>query len=151
MAYAFDDEDLPLPPTRVEVEAELSDWRNRLTELFEQLQKWLPGDGSFEPLRGDRFILEERMKAVGISVPRPFPTLDIGNADVDKGMQLIPDARWVFLTRGRLFLFHPLGMTYVEDHGIPGAPDWRLYPHRDRSRDVPLNRQEFQRLLDGLR
>ncbi|MFV3128219.1 hypothetical protein [Niveispirillum sp. KHB5.9] len=151
MAYAYDhDDELEPPPlTREAVEAELCDWRRHLTSLFDKLMSWLPDDRAFVAWQGERPILESPMRQVGLAFEM-FPTLTVKVEATGEGMQFLPEARWVLLTRGRLFLFHPLGMTYIEDHGQPNAPDWRLYPHRDRSRNVPLTREEFLTLLGGL-
>lgn len=152
MAYAFEigDEADPPPLTRDEVVTELQDWRQHLTSLFDTLASWLPGDGTFVSMRGERGILEAPMRKVGLTA-QMFPTLDIGSAIENKGMTFLPEARWVFLTRGRIFLMHPAGMTYIEDHGQAGEPHWLLYPHRNLSDGVPFIQDEFQILLDGLR
>lgn len=152
MAYAFDhDEEIELPPlTRSEVVAELQAWRQHLTSLFDTVTSWLPDDGAFVSMRGERGILEAHMRKVGLTA-QMFPTLDIGSSVENKSMTFLPEARWVFLTRGRIFLMHPAGMTYIEDHGQAGEPHWLLYPHRNRSDGVPFIQEEFQILLDGLR
>jgi hypothetical protein len=151
MAYAFDDEEVELPPvTMEEVVAELQDWRLHLSALFDTLVSWLPPDAGLVPIRGERGILESPMRKVGLTA-QMFPTFSVESTALNKGMAFLPEARWVFLTRGRIFLMHPAGMTYVEDHGQPGQPNWLLYPHRNRSSAVPFTSQEFQILLDGLR
>ncbi len=152
MSYAFDlDDEIESPPlSREEVVAELQDWQRHLTSLFDTLVSWLPDDGSFVSWRGERSILESQMRQVGLGF-QMFPALTVKNAATGEGMQFLPEARWVLLTRGRLFLFHPLGKTYIEDHGQPGAPDWRFYPYRDRGKNTSLTREEFQLLLEGLR
>lgn len=153
MAYAFDDDQDVFPPllSKDEVEEEQQDWLSRLRQLYGTLEGWLPVGEDFIVTRHDADSLDPVAKKAGITVPLKVPRFQIEYGASEKRLQIFPESRWVLLTRGRLFLFHPLGRTYIEDHGLPGEPDWRFYPYRDRSQNVPLNRDEFQILLEGLR
>lgn len=153
MAYAFDEDQDVLPPplSKDEVEEEQRDWLSRLRQLYSTLEGWLPSCADFVVTRHDADSLDPVAKKAGITVPLKVPRFQIEYRSSEKRLQIFPESRWVLLTRGRLFLFHPLGRTYIEDHGLPGGPDWRFYPYRDRSQNVPLNRDEFQILLEGLR
>ncbi|KPF88095.1 hypothetical protein IP70_01050 [alpha proteobacterium AAP38] len=153
MAYAFDDDQDVFPPllSKDEVEAEQQDWLTRLRQLYSTLEGWLPAGEDFGVTRHEADSLDPVAKKAGVTVPIKVPRLQIEHRSSEKRLQIFPESRWVLLTRGRLFLFHPLGRTYIEDHGAPGVPDWRFYPYRDRSQNAPLNCAEFQNLLDGLR
>lgn len=153
MAYAFDDDQDVFPPllSRDEVEGEQQDWLSRLHNLYSTLEGWLPVGEDFTVTRHDADIHDPVAKKAGATDTLKVPRLQIEYRSSEKRIQIFPESRWVLLTRGRLFLFHPLGRTYIEDHGVQGVPDWRFYPYRDRSQNVPLNRDEFQKLLEGLR
>lgn len=150
MAYIIDEDysQLPPPPTRAEVEADLVDWRDRVESLIDLLASWVPTGQGLTVVRGHRSVMEPRMRAVGIEHPQDLAILSVEGAH--DGLGIYPDARWVTLTRGRLLVFHPLGMTYIEDHGVLGRPDWRLYPHRSLVHDVPLTHAEFLLLLEAI-
>ncbi len=157
MAYAFDHDESIVPPllTREEVEAGIAEWQRRLSDLMDMLQVWVPDDGGFRVIRNNTYSCEPRMMSVGIRQTRPFPALTVERVsarhDAERPMMHISaDARWVLLTMGRLRIFHPKGMTYIEDHGEPGTPAWVIYPHRDLFNGVPLSQQEMLTLLDDL-
>lgn len=158
MAYAFDlDEEIDPPsPTREEVEADLVEWQQRLASLMDTLQSWVPNDGRFQITRHDTYSCEPRMMTVGIRETRPFPALMVEPVPMPddpprRTLHIKADARWVLLTEGRLLVFHPGGMTYIEDHGQAGKPEWLIYPQRAPIDGAPLNRDEFLLLLEGLR
>lgn len=157
MAYAFDENDalLDAPLTREEIETELAEWQSRLKFLMDQLESWVPDGSRFKAIRRNTYQSEPTMRAAGITGTRPFPSLTVDRVDLaDQAhrpmMHVNADARWVLFTRGRLLVFHPKGMTYIEDHGGQDQPNWLIYPHRDLFRSVPFNHDEFSILLDGL-
>lgn len=152
MAYAWDEEDEELPPQR-EVVAALEAWRARLSNLYEQMVGWLPPGDSHRVHRSVVSRLEPMMTATGVGI-MTFPALGIGWADVEAkgktGITIVPEARWVVGTHGRVQVQSPRGILYLIDAGTDEAPAWRIYPRRHPYVSVPFTRDEFLAILAEL-
>lgn len=168
MAYVIDEDynQLPPPPTRAEVEADLVDWRHRLTDLVKQLSVWSQEVPGIDCVIAETEMLEPKMQMVGINTPFSLPMLVIdklpaeragptperfaANSPPDYGwLSIWPDARWVIGTRGQVWLQSAEFFETLVDIGTPGAPDWRFTQHGEFLR--PLTRDSFQNIIKSLR
>lgn len=131
MVYVIDDDysQLPPPPTRAEVEADLVDWERRLNELLHQIERWAAARPDLRPLRGTVHRAERKMGLVGITGTRALPNLilhqyDAAGQPTGAMVHIDPDARWVIGTRGQISIRTPKTIYTVADGGKPMAPEW---------------------------
>lgn len=131
MTLVFEDEawELPLAPTRSQVEADLLDWERRLNVLLDQIECWAAVRSDLRPIRGNVHRAERKMRLVGIVGTRPLPNLILQKYDpnghpTDTMVHIGPDARWVIGTRGQISIRTPKTIYTVADGGRPGAPEW---------------------------
>jgi hypothetical protein len=168
MAYVIDEDysQLPPPPTRAEVEADLVDWRHRLTELVKQLSAWSQEIPGIDYVIAETEMLEPKMQMVGINTPFSLPLLLIDKLPTERAgppllrfeanrapdygwLSVWPDARWVIGTRGQVWLQSTEFFETLVDIGAPGAPDWRFTQHGEFLR--PLTKDSFQNIIKSLR
>jgi len=131
MAYVLDDDysQLPPPPTRAEVEADLVDWEQRLKDVLDQIERWSAVRTDLHPIRGYVHRAERKMGLVGIAGTRPLPNLILhkyGSDGQPTGIMVHigPDARWVIGTRGQISIRTPKTIYIVADGGSLGEPEW---------------------------
>lgn len=170
MAYVIDEDysQLPPPPTRAEVEADLVDWKLRLTDLMALLNQWAKEIPGIDTVVVETEKLERKMELVGIHEPVQLPLLLIDRqpdqpippatgqisdwplGDVDHGfLSVWPDARWVIGTRGQVWLQSADYKDTLVDIGRPGKPDWRYTQQGEYLR--PLSKDSFQTIVKSLR
>ncbi|MFY8092029.1 MAG: hypothetical protein ACOVN0_00985 [Niveispirillum sp.] len=174
MAYAFDEDytHLPPPPVRAEVEADIIDWRSRLTDLMDGIRSWASEIPGVEVQVGEVGRLERKMELVGIHEPVRLPALTLrkivgsyftplpaGDQNPyinerlttdDVWLSVWPDARWVIGTRGQIWLQSNSKFYTVADLGEHGHPDWRLLQKGD-DEFRPFTKEIFQALVTDLK
>jgi hypothetical protein len=178
MAYAFEiGDDLPDPPTRAGVEADLADWKARLDGLMADVCRWA---GEFPDVlceRGSVAKIERKMQMVGLTAPvelpalllrrlvtqsvRPLPVEQRTAYMVQEALpgrilrheatlSITPDARWVLGTRGQVWIRSDKIFDTVADIGTPEQPDWRLIRRADPEHLIPFTRDVLHELLGRL-
>ncbi|OYQ32319.1 hypothetical protein CHU95_16065 [Niveispirillum lacus] len=166
MAYAYEiGDELPPPPTRAEVEADLADWKARLVELVTTLRHWATEVPGIRCVVVETEKHERKMALVGIHQPIGLPLLLIDRKPSQAqetlpaqsgetpalgqgGMSVWPDARWVIGTRGQVWIQSTDLLETLVDIGKPGAPDWRYTQHGEFLR--PLTKESFQSIVKRL-
>jgi hypothetical protein len=180
MAYVLDDDysQLPPPPTRAEVEADLLDWKRRLKDLIEDICIWARDFPNVECEIGTVSKIERKMRMVGLTQPVDLPAVLIhrlmsqsvtpvteaertvymkqlglpGRIHRNEAcMSITPDARWVIGTRGQLLVRSYNRYDTIADIGLPGQPDWRLIRHADPEDLTPFTKETLHELLEQLR
>lgn len=166
MAFAWSDEDFPTIPTRMEVEAEIEDWRRRLNSLFDLIEAWCAERSDVEQVdRLDYPHSEFRLREVGIpdrSVllpnlvihPRlqPNPEMDQDSAALSyfrrRVIRFATDAVFVGGTRGNVGVWVGSKHYRIADFALHGPVEWVITPKRDALTIVPFTKEEFFLLLD---
>lgn len=162
MAYAFEiGDELPDPPTRAEVEADIADWKLRLDKITSCIQDWMRDGQEFrcDPIeyrmseRKMEFVgIHEDMVLPGLLITRMSTTTDMdGNEHAQQVLgKILPDARWVIGTRGQIRFWTPGRVYTIADLGEPGRAEWHFTNADDLS--LPLfTRPVLLQMLDGLR
>lgn len=154
MAYVLDDDysQLPPPPTRAEVEADLVDWEQRLSDLLDQIQDWAAARPDFRPVRNHVHRSERKMVLVGMTGTQALPNLILHRYGLDgqptgKMVHIGPDARWVIGTRGQISIRTPKTIHTVADGGKTGAPEWLCTSIRGKP-PQPFTKDLLLMLLD---
>lgn len=173
MAYAFEiGDELPDPPTRSAVEADIADWKARLSELMALITQWALELPDVEVELGPCDMLERKMEMVGIKGPVQLPSLliqrvvettrkpipeahrtpDTHERVVHRKawLSVMPDARWVVGTRGQVLIRAFNRVETVMDLGEAGKPDWRIMRLSDHE-FVPFTKPLFQELVKALK
>lgn len=153
MAYALEDEYTPAPKRSV-VEAQISDWKTRLADLYTLIESWAAQDPCARAHRANMTFHEPMLKAAGLP-PVKLPALGL-LWDTPAGVKSRPDilfrpeARWVSGTRGRVWTSVQGTILYLIDKGDDDAADWWIYPRRSPTKSVPFTKEEFNRIVDEL-
>ncbi|MFM2043820.1 MAG: hypothetical protein RLY86_2396 [Pseudomonadota bacterium] len=161
MAYAWDEDEFPPPPTRAEVEAHIADWRQRVQDLFDRIEAWTADRPDLTIDRGDLPFTERRLQTLGITGPVLLPEMVIerrmqvvaagGRTPLALGRtasRLRTDGMWVTPTRGQLRLFTPVPCQHIiADVGKVGLPEWRLV-RQGAIASEPLTAEAFVSLLE---
>lgn len=166
MAYAFEiGDELPDPPTLAEVEADIADWKVRLSELMALLTQWAQEIPDVEVENVPYDMAERKMQIVGYEGPVQLPSLIIRRVaehiptaqDGAEGtlrrlawLSVMPDARWVVGTRGQVLIRAFNRFETVMDLGEPGRPDWRVFRLSDHEL-VPFTKAMFQDFVKALK
>lgn len=178
MAYAIEvGDDLPDPPTRAEVEADLSEWKTRLTAFMTDICRWAKEFPGVDCEMGTIRKIERKMQMVGMTEPadlpavivrrlvtqsvRPLPPAERTEYMKQIGLpgrifsneawaSITPDARWVVGTRGQVLIRSAQICDTIADIGTPGQPDWRLIRWSDPEHLVPFTRDVLHELLGRL-
>lgn len=173
MAYAFEiGDELPDPPTRREVEADIADWKARLGELMVLITQWALELPDVEVELGPCDMLERKMEMVGIKGAVQLPSLLIQRVvettrtpipEADRTpyahervlhrkawLSVMPDARWVVGTRGQVLIRAFNRIETVMDLGEAGKPDWRIMRLSDHE-FVPFTKALFQEMVKALK
>lgn len=173
MAYAFEiGDELPDPPTRAEVEADIADWKVRLSDLMALITQWAQELPDVDVELGPCDMRERKMELVGIKSPVQLPSLLIHRVvettrepmpeaswtpwarervvHRKAWLTVMPDARWVVGTRGQVLIRAFLRVETVMDLGEVGKPDWRIMRLSDHE-FVPFTKAVFQELVKALK
>jgi len=166
MAYAFEiGDELPDPPTLAEVEADIADWKVRLSELMALLTQWAQEIPDVEVENVPYDMAERKMQIVGYQEPVKLPSLIVRRAaehipTASEGVEgtlrrlawlsVMPDARWVVGTRGQVLIRAFNRFETVMDLGEAGRPDWRIFRLSDHEL-VPFTKAMFQDFVKALK
>ncbi|PWC55176.1 hypothetical protein [Azospirillum sp. TSO22-1] len=134
-------------PSADEVRAETEDWTRRINDLFETIRSWLPADEGYEVDLSRTVLMDERMTwSHGLPAYR-LPSLGIRRAGVGL-LRFVPDARWVYFTRGRIMIQGMKWPARLLDKGAaPGDVHWRLYTMWGPIGGIPFDAAALQSLL----
>ena len=158
MAYAWDDEEAFSLPTRTQVEADLKDWCERLSDLLDRIEGWVADRNDIRPIRSNTYSTVPRLLALGSDKTWAFPSLTLhryvgdwrkDGRPTDRMLFVKSDSPWVIGTRGRVRIWAPRRLVSVADAAIEGRPDWQMV-HEDGLRTVPFIRETFLPILDEL-
>lgn len=146
-----DDEPEPKPlPSAEEVEAGVAEWKTRIDALFHDIVAWLP-EGCVADTSLNRSVTERMMQLRGV----PSYTIPILTVlrDGQRVMTFRPDARWVFLTRGRVMISGANRPARLLDEGeVPGDVRWMLYDQSNWSKGGdPFTRETLASLFGDRR
>lgn len=180
MAYVLDDDysQLPPPPTRAEVEADLLDWTRRLKDLIEDICIWAREFPNVVCEIGTVSKIERKMRMVGLTQPVDLPAVLIHRlvsqsvtpvTETERtphmkqwglpgrihrneaSLSITPDARWVIGTRGQLLVRSRDRYDTIADIGSLGQPDWRLIRQATPEDLSPFTKEVLHELLEQLR
>ncbi|HEY0833403.1 MAG TPA: hypothetical protein VGE72_05780 [Azospirillum sp.] len=134
-------------PSADEARAEIEDWKRRIGLLFDTIQGWLPPGEGYEADRSRTVPVDElMMRHLGIPAYR-IPLLEIRRAGADP-VRFIPDARWVYNTRGRVMILGTKWPARLLDKGTgPEDVGWRLYATWVAISGVSFDTAAFRSLL----
>lgn len=147
MAFAHIDDESERILSVDEVCAETEDWTRRISDLFETVRGWLPADEGYEVDLSRTVLMDEPMtRSHGLPAYR-LPGLDIRRAGAGP-VRFIPDARWVYFTRGRVMIMGTKWPARLLDNGTaPGDVRWRLYAMWGPIGGVPFDAAALRTLL----
>lgn len=122
------------------------EWAEEVTGLYDRIEVELGSspDLSFE--RSRSVIMSEELMQKFAVPDRELPVLDIirqGEAIAS----LVPRARWVLGSSGRVDLISPTGTTILVLVRENGGSTWHLVDMTDRRRTQPLDRAALQKLV----
>jgi hypothetical protein len=134
-------------PSADEARAEIEDWKRRIGLLFDTIEAWLPPDDGYEADRSRTVPMDElMMRHLGIP-PYRIPVLEIRQAGAHS-VQFIPDARWVYNTRGRVMILGTKWPARLLDKGSGLEEErWRLYATWVAIGGVSFDAAAFRSLL----
>jgi hypothetical protein len=135
--------------SRSYVEQRVVDWANRIEELFEQIEQWLPAGWRAER-RGGVLMDEELMRRHGVPA-RELPQLHLA-ASNRVTASVIPTGLWVIGANGRLDFRTPAGQFAIVDKAETdlnraNPPHWVIAPLRDRLRARDLTEEALREAL----
>lgn len=118
------------PVTKESVEARVADWKNRLTDLFSQVQDWALKSGWQVDDSGTVRMREELMVKFGVPATTQ-PTLRL---DSSQGYILFkPKGLWVVGANGRIDLYTSKGTFIIVDLSERfDPPNWKIFRATDR-------------------
>lgn len=139
--------------TAAEVRHCVSDWEDRITDLFREVESWAQASGRLAEARwGRRQQRNEWLLQLTHVAPRELPTLDL---DIHAGhriwaVSLLPSARWVVGANGRIDLF--VGESHyllVDMEGRNGQPSrWMIVTPDARRNMIRFTRPVLFGLLN---
>lgn len=134
-------------PSAEEVRAETEDWTRRIDDLFETIRGWLPVDEGYEVDLSKTVLMDEPMtRSHGLPAYR-LPSLGVRRAGADP-VRFVPDARWVYFTRGRVMILGTKWPARLLDKGTaPGNVQWRLYAMWGPIGGIPFDAAALRCLL----
>lgn len=132
------------------VEQRVTDWANRIDELFDRIERWLPPGWRAERRSG--VIMNEEMMRQHDVPARELPLLHLEAAD-GSAASIKPYGLWIVGSNGRLDLRTPTGEFAIIDKADfdlarhDAQPHWVIAPLRDRQRSRDLTREALQEAL----
>lgn len=158
MAYAWDEEEVFSLPTRAQVEADLKDWCERLSELLDRIEVWVADRSDLRPIRSNTHSTVPRLLALGSNKTWAFPSLTLhkyvgdwrkDGTPTNRMLHVNSDSPWVIGTRGRVRIWAPKRLFAVADAAMEGCPDWQMV-HEDGLHTIPFTKEAFLPILDEL-
>lgn len=132
-------------PTKETVEKKISDWKNRLNELYNQVEAWLPSDGPEIERTTTTQVMEEMMKKFKVT-PQPIPVLSV----MMNGKKLVfrPSGIWILGANGKVDVFSgDKHYTLVDLRPDDGPSDWRLVSRKIHPGTVRFDKRAFQQVI----
>jgi hypothetical protein len=117
----------------------VGEWRRQLRELFDAISNWAIAMKPPLLVENREVLVSERRSG---PYEAPALTLRRGNDEI----RVEPIAIWIVGAEGRVDFHGPLGSSIV----VREAGRWHVVSHDYRRRQVPLDFQEFARIVEEL-
>jgi len=118
------DEQEELSPQRLQ--QRIQDWKERLTNLYEQISDWAANNNLKAAPGGEIVMNEELMQQMNVPTTN-LPTLEIHSGNT-LAISIKPKGLWVIGANGRVDLICKKGSFMLVDTAPPlETPDWKLF------------------------
>ena len=123
--FTFEENEPPLPADYVR--RRLGNWHDRLTDLYRQIESWLPASEGYQIDTSQTVLVDELpMHRAGVQ-PVPVPMLSVAK-DGSQCLMIKPDHLWVANVNGRLSVKFTHGFATLVDLAEPlQTPLWTIY------------------------
>jgi len=132
------------------IEDRLTDWRERIGELYDEIANWLHNDPQYRFERSNPTTLEEdMMEKFGVS------KIQLPTANIFRHNKLVtslkPKGLWVIGANGRVDLISkskPIMLLDLADHFQPA--EWHIVYSKNWHKRLPLNKLNLIKVLNTL-
>lgn len=131
--------------TREHVERRVADWRQRIADLYDFIERELPPGWTAD--RSHTVTMDaEMMRAYGVT-PVQLPVLTLRRPDGARG-DLKPRALWIIGANGRLDLYLPdRHLLFVDRAENFASPEWEVFPYQEEEHRKPLTGENLRASL----
>ena len=133
--------------TRGHVERRVTDWFNRIEDLYRQVERDLPAGWTAKP--GLQVTMHEALMKKFDVPQRDLPTLEL-QRDAAVRVKFRPDGLWIIGANGRIDLVKGQEHYFLLDHARTfEAADWHVAPATSRRDSKPFNATWLRTLLEA--
>jgi hypothetical protein len=128
------------------VDQRVSDWVQRINDLYDTIEKWLPAGWRSQP--GQPLLMDEGLMRSANIAPREVPTLELVRDDAVH-ISFRPHGLWIVGTNGRVDIVKKNQLFFLLDNANSLEPaNWQFASAEARREVKPFDQHQLLSILE---